>query len=45
MLRFPPNDLKPLKVALKGDGRDQSGTETLPVPEGTLTVRWKWTAR
>jgi hypothetical protein len=45
MLRFPPNDLKPLQVALKGDGRDQSGTETLPVPEGTLTVRWKWTAR
>lgn len=50
MLRFPPNDMKPVKVALKGDGRDQSGTETIPIPgtagsAGTLTVRWKFTAR
>ena len=45
-----PKDVKPVTVALKGDGRDQSGTETIKVPgapgsEGTLTVRWKWTAR
>jgi hypothetical protein len=45
LLRFPPDDLKPVKVALKGDGRDQSGTENIPVPNGTLTVRWKFTAR
>ena len=44
LLSFP-KDIKPVTVALKGDGRDQSGTETIKSGEGTLTVRWKWTAR
>jgi hypothetical protein len=40
-----PKDVKPITAALNGDGRDQSGTETIKAGEGTLTVRWKFTAR
>ncbi len=50
LVRCPPKDLKPVRVALKGGGRDESGTEVTKIEGargegGTLTVRWKWTAK
>ena len=50
LLRCPPKDLKPVRVALKGGGRDESGTEEIKIAGagadgGTLTIRWKLTAK
>ena len=49
-LRFPSSTPRTIRVALQGDGRDQSGTEVTKLTGaagegGTLTVRWKWTAK
>ena len=49
-VRCPPRDLKPLRVALKGGGRSESGTEEIKIAGagadgGTLTVRWTFTAK
>jgi hypothetical protein len=49
-LRFPSATPKTIRVALKGNGRNESGTEETKVQGaggegGTLTVRWKWTAK
>ena len=50
LVRCPPKDLKPVRVALKGGGRDESGTEEIKIAGagadgGTLTIRWKLTAK
>ena len=50
LVRCPPQDLKPVRVALKGGGRDESGTEEIKIggagaDGGTLTVRWSFTAK
>jgi hypothetical protein len=49
-LRFPSVMPRTIRVALKGAGRDESGTEVMKTQGaagegGTLTVRWKWTAK
>jgi hypothetical protein len=49
-VRFPPGDLKPVRIVLKGGGRDESGTEEIAIAGaradgGTLTVRWSFTAK
>lgn len=46
MLRFPPSDPKIVKVAVKGDWKNQSGSETLKTSgekdeAGSVTIRWK----
>jgi len=50
LVRCPPKDLKPVRVALKGGGRDESGTEEIKIAGaggdgGTLTIRWKLTSK
>ena len=50
VVRCPPKDLKPVRVALKGGGRDQSGTEEIKIAgagadAATLTIRWRFTAK
>jgi len=49
-LRFPSVTPTTIRVALKGNGRDESGTQETKVQGaggegGTLTVRWTWTAK
>ena len=50
VVRCPPKDLKPVRVALKGGGRNESGTEEIPIAGaggdgGTLTVRWSFATK
>ncbi len=49
-MRFPPMDLKPVRVPLKAGGINESGTQEIPISGnrgdgGTLTIRWSLTAK
>lgn len=50
VVRFPSAAPRPMKIAIKGDWKNQSGTETTKVQGaggegGTLTVRWQLTVK
>jgi hypothetical protein len=45
-----PRDVKPITVALAGDGRDESGQQVIKLSGkaeegGTLTLRWHFKAQ